>query len=119
MLFRSDAYRYTPGKGWTRLADLPRVAVAAPSPAAEVGGKLLVIGGDDGAQVSVAPTDHKGFTREVLAYDPATDKWRRGGEAPFSLVTTTLAQWGGRIVVTGGEQRPGVRSPSVWAAKAK
>jgi N-acetylneuraminic acid mutarotase len=114
-----DAYRYTPGKGWTRVADLPRVAVAAPSPAAEVGGNLFVIGGDDGAQVSIAPTDHKGFPRDVLAYDPATDQWRRTGEMPFSLVTTTLAQWGGMIVVTGGEQRPGVRSTAVWAAEAK
>ncbi len=28
-----DAYRYHPERGWTRLADLPRAAVAAPSPA--------------------------------------------------------------------------------------
>ena len=32
-----DAYRYTPGKGWRRIADLPRPAVAAPSPAIPVG----------------------------------------------------------------------------------
>ena len=114
-----DAYRYTPGAGWKRIADLPRVAVAAPSPAPGVEGKLLVIGGDDGAQASIAPTEHKGFPRDVLAYDPAADRWARGGEVPFSLVTTTLARWREKIVIPGGEQRPGVRSPAVWAAEIK
>lgn len=114
-----DAYRYTPGAGWKRIADLPRVAVAAPSPAPDVGGKLLVIGGDDGVQASVAPTEHQGFPRDVLSYDPKADGWTRVGEVPFSLVTTTLAEWRGRIVIAGGEQRPGVRSPAVWAAEVK
>ncbi|MBI5768621.1 MAG: galactose oxidase [Verrucomicrobia bacterium] len=114
-----DAYRYTPGKGWKQIAHLPRVAVAAPSPAGVAGGKLLVIGGDDGAQVSVAPTAHKGFPRDVLAYDPAADAWARAGEVPFSLVTTTLATWRGQMVVPGGEQRPGVRSTAVWAMEVK
>ena len=112
-----DAYRFTPGAGWKRLADLPRVAVAAPTPAPSIGGKLLVIGGDDGVQASVAPTAHKGFPRDVLAYDPKADAWTRAGEVPFSLVTTTLAEWRGKIVIPGGEQKPGVRSPAVWAAE--
>ena len=116
-----DAYCYSPGApgGWKRVADLPRVAVAAPSPAPAVGGKLLVIGGDDGAQVAVLPTEHRGFPRDVLAYDPGADAWTRGGEVPFSLVTTTLAEWRGMIVVPGGEARPGVRSPAVWAAEMR
>jgi len=114
-----DAYRYTPGGGWKRLADLPRVAVAAPSPAPMVGGKLFVIGGDDGAQASVAPTGHKGFPRDVLGYNPVTNEWTRAEEVPFSLVTTTLAEWQGKIVIPGGEQKPGVRSPAVWAAESK
>ncbi|MFM8470818.1 MAG: galactose oxidase, partial [Limisphaerales bacterium] len=32
-----DAYRYTSGKGWQRIADLPRAAGAAPSPPPTVG----------------------------------------------------------------------------------
>jgi len=112
-----DAYRYTPTGGWKRLADLPRVSVAAPSPAAEVQGKLLVIGGDDGAQVKVAPTAHAGFPRSILAYDPTGDTWTAAGEVPFSLVTTTLTMWRGEIVVPGGEAKPGVRSPAVWSTQ--
>lgn len=111
-----DAYRYTPAAGWKRIADLPRVAVAAPSPAPSVDGRLLVIGGDDGSQVGLAPTAHRGFPRDTLAYRPADDTWSRAADVPFSLVTTTLTVWRGQVVVPGGEARPGVRSPRVWSA---
>ncbi len=109
-----DAYRYTPGQGWHRVADLPRVSVAAPSPAPVLNGRLFVIGGDDGAQASTPPTTHKGFPRDVVAYDPKTDVWKVSGQVPFSLVTTTAVEWNGRVVIPGGEARPGVRSSEVW-----
>ncbi len=112
-----DAYRYTPATGWKRIADLPRVAVAAPSPAPVVNDRLLVFGGDDGSQVALAPTAHQGFPRDTLAYRPSDDTWSNAGEVPFSLVTTTLTTWRGQIVVPGGEARPGVRSPRVWSAE--
>ncbi|MBI5775333.1 MAG: galactose oxidase [Verrucomicrobia bacterium] len=112
-----DAYRFKPDEGWKRIADLPRVAVAAPSPAPVVNGRLLILGGDDGAQVSTPPTEHKGFPRTVLAYDPQADKWETLGEVPFSLVTTPAVGWNGRIVIPGGEARPGVRSTEVWSAE--
>ncbi|PTX94496.1 galactose oxidase [Opitutus sp. ER46] len=112
-----DAWRYREQDGWQRLADLPRAAVAAPSPAPLVDGRLWVIGGDDGAQVGVKPTDHKGFPRDVLAYDPARNAWTREADVPFSLVTTTATMWRGRVVIPGGEAKPGVRSPAVWATQ--
>jgi N-acetylneuraminate epimerase len=114
-----DAYRYTPHQGWKRIADLPRIAVAAPSPAPVVNGRLLILGGDDGTQVNLAPTRHRGFPRDVLAYDPDTDQWERLPAAPFSFVTTATVQWGNSLVIPGGETRPGVRSPDVWASGAK
>jgi N-acetylneuraminic acid mutarotase len=114
-----DTYRYTPGRGWKRTADLPRAAVAAPSPAPGVGGKLLLVGGDDGAQANAAPTEHNGFPRDVLAYEPETDKWQRLADAPCSLVTTAAVPWRQRVVIPGGEIRPGVRSPEVWALNLK
>lgn len=114
-----DAYCFTPGRGWKRIADLPRAAVAAPSPAPALDGKLLIIGGDDGSQVNTPPTEHKGFSRDVLAYDPKADKWERLAEAPFALVTTAAVPWQNRIVIPGGEVRPGVRSPNVWALSTR
>ena len=113
-----DAYRFTPGKGWHRIADLPRVAVAAPNPALALGkSNLLVLGGDDGKQAKLPPETHTGFSRDVLSYDVTTDKWQTFGDMPFSLVTTRVVQWNDRIVIPGGEERPGVRSNKVWSAE--
>lgn len=110
-----DAWRYTPGSGWSPLADLPRVAVAAPSPAIALApSKLLILGGDDGRQVDSPPTQHVGFPRSVLVYDTLRNTFTEVGELPFSLVTTPATLWDGRVVVPGGEVRPGIRSTEVW-----
>jgi N-acetylneuraminic acid mutarotase len=112
-----DAYRFTPGEGWRKLADLPRVALAAPTPAPHLGeNHLLLLGGEDGAQAHLPLQEHRGFRRDVLAYDLTADHWAPRGEVPFSLVTSPLVEWRERIVVPGGEARPGIRSVEVWAA---
>ncbi len=111
-----DCYRYSPSRGWQQVADLPRCVVAAPSPAPAVGQThLLVLGGDDGEQVNDPPQSHRGFRRDVLAYHTVTDTWSVQGELPFSLVTTPAVRWNERIVVPGGEAKPGVRSVEVWS----
>lgn len=113
-----DAYCFTPGKGWKQIADLPRAAVAAPTPAPAVGqSHLLLLGGDDGTQVDVPPEQHRGFPRDVLAYHTITDTWTRSGELPFSLVTTPSVMWRGQIVIPGGERQPAIRSNQVWEAE--
>ena len=109
-----DAWKYTPGKGWKQIADLPHPSVAAPSPMPNVGGCLL-LGGDDGAQLTATPTAHRGFPRGVLRYDAKNNQWEKFGAMPFGLVTTTMALWDGKFIVAGGEQKPGVRSPDIWA----
>ena len=111
-----DAWKFSPGSGWKRLTDPPRVAVAAPSPLPVMGSNLLIIGGDDGAMANFEPKDkHPGFPRSVLSYDTATNTWKKEGEVPFSLVTTNAVLWNERIVIPGGEARPGVRSAAVWS----
>ena len=78
---------------------------------------LLVIGGDDGSQLHrQPPIDHPGFPRDILHYHADANKWTTAGTAPFSLVTTPATSRDGEIVIAGGESRPGVRSPEVWAA---
>lgn len=106
--------------GWKKLPDMPRVAVAAPNPAPVVDGKILVIGGDDGANVNFEPkSKHPGFPRDVLAFDLKSQSWSKAGEVPFSLVTTNAVLWNDQIVIPGGEARPGVRSPQVWSGTTK
>jgi N-acetylneuraminic acid mutarotase len=115
--FLRDAYRYTPKQGWKRLADLPRAAVAAPSPAISFGAStLLVPTGDDGTKVTFQPiTEHPGFPRDVLAYDAHADRWSIAGEAPFSRATVPVVRWGERFVIPNGEVRPRLRTPEVWS----
>ena len=110
-----DAWKFSATDGWQQLADLPRVSVAAPSPMPVIDGRLLVLGGDDGALVDFQPKErHPGFPRSVLVYDTGRNAWSVTGEVPFSLVTTPVVIWQGRIVIPGGEARPGVRSSKVW-----
>jgi N-acetylneuraminic acid mutarotase len=132
--YLKDAYGYRPRQGWYRIADLPRPAVAAPSPAPTLapedkldgfGGtteasangsraSILILGGDDGAQVHAAPSEHRGFPRSILAYDADRGAWSSWGELPTAQVTTPVVRWGDSFVIPSGEIRPGVRTSKVW-----
>lgn len=116
--YLKDGFRYTPGSGWKKTADIPSPAVASPSPAPLLHrSKLLVICGDDGSKVGFEPlSKHPGFPRRTLAYDAKRDKWSSAGRVPFSIVTVPVARWNGRYVIANGEARPGVRSPKAWWA---
>ncbi len=116
----ADAWKYTPGTGWSQLADMPRPAIAAPSPALSIGvSHLFVIGGDDGASGHIPITERTGFTREILAYDTTTNTWTAADPLPEILtspVTVPVVRWNGQFVIPSGEQRPGVRTPAVITA---
>jgi N-acetylneuraminic acid mutarotase len=110
-----DGWCYSASAGWRKVAALAHAAVAAPSPLPGRDGRLFLIGGDDGSLVNFEPKDkHPGFPWRILAYDPAKDRWSTAGEVPFSRVTTPAVEWRGRVVIPGGEARPGKRSPEVW-----
>jgi arylsulfatase A-like enzyme/N-acetylneuraminic acid mutarotase len=119
--YLKDGWRYAPGpaagKNWSRIADAPRPVVAAP--VTEAGEqRVLVFGGDDGAdaaRVFELKDNHPGFSREILAYDPAADRWSKAGELPVSLVTTQAVKWRSEVIIPGGEDRPGHRSARALA----
>ena len=115
-----DAWSFKPASGWQKLPDLPRVSVAAPSPAPVIDSQILILGGDDGKLADFEPkTKHPGFPRSILAFDLKAQTWSEKGEVPFSLVTTNAVLWNGQLIVPGGEARPGVRSPQVWRGAAQ
>jgi N-acetylneuraminate epimerase len=117
--YLSDVYRYRPGSGWKRMADMPRPALAAPSPAPALeGARILILSGDDGTQVTKKPSlQHPGFARDVLAYNTAADSWTRVGEVPATQVTVPAVLWRGEHVVPNGEIQPGIRTPDVWSVR--
>jgi N-acetylneuraminic acid mutarotase len=118
--YLKDAYRFAPREGWKRISDLPRAAVGAPSPAIRNKGRLLIVSGDDGTQVNFEPKSaHSGFPKDVLAYDPSTDRWSRVGESPISRATAPVVEWSGLAVIPNGESRPGYRTPEVWGLKLR
>ena len=115
--YLKDGYRFTPGQGWKRVADLPNPVVAAPSPAPLLGdSSFLLVGGDDGSLVGFEPrSQHPGFPPRVLQYQVRGDRWTAVGQAPLSRATLPTATWRGLHILPSGEARPGVRSPEVWA----
>ncbi len=114
-----DAWSYQPSEGWQRLPDLPKPSVAAPSPSPVIGGRILLIGGDDGSRVGFQPIEkHPGFPGGILAYDPALNRWSDAGVTPAPRATTPTAEWRNLWVIPSGEARPGVRSPEVWSIHA-
>ncbi|MGV3763723.1 galactose oxidase [Parapedobacter sp.] len=130
--YLTDAFRYTPGLGWQKIADLPHAVAAAPSPGYTTRDqRLLVFGGDDGSlaeQHSALKDEHPGFTTDILAYDVKRDAWQTEGTiatdkqpdpaqnpnaSTWAPVTTTGISWGNRYVMPMGEIRPGVRTNRV------
>ena len=115
--YLADAYRYGPGQGWTRIADLPHAVVAAPAVAWETD-RILVFGGDDGrlaAQGATLGDKHPGFRREILSYNIKTDRWSVAGELPSLAVTTSACVRGRTVFIPTGEDRPGHRTTAVLA----
>jgi N-acetylneuraminic acid mutarotase len=112
--YLTDAYRFDPAKGWTRVADLPRPSVAAPSPAAVDESGFYVLGGDDGSAVGFTPPEkHPGFSKRVYRFDLRSGRWQSAALLSAGHVTTPLVSWRGLWVIPSGEIRPGKRTPDV------
>jgi SSS family solute:Na+ symporter len=134
-IFHKQSYKFTPGKGWVRIADMPATLAAGPSPAPMLNGELMVMGGDDGGlfgRSSSIKHRHPGFPSSVYAYDTQTDKWRLGtsmpldygpdfinqpGAATMPPVTTGTVMWHGKVIIPSGEIRPGVRTNRILSAQ--
>ena len=115
-VYLHDAWRYQLVKGWQRMADLPKPAVAAPTPAPAWDQKFYIFGGDDGSLVGFQPVQqHPGFPKSVLTYDARSNIWNLADGLPVSRAVLPTVFWRGRWVLPNGEARPGVRSPEVWS----
>jgi N-acetylneuraminic acid mutarotase len=111
-----DAWKFSDGQ-WSRIADLPHVLVASGSPAPVAQNSIFLVSGDDGSQAGLArPADHKGFSKNVLRYDPGRDSWSSVGEIEVPPpVTVAVVPWKSEFVFFNGEVKPGVRTPQVFS----
>jgi N-acetylneuraminic acid mutarotase len=113
--YLSDAFAWTSSHGWQRIAAPPRPVVAAPS-IAWGPSHVLVLGGDDGEhaeRVQELREAHPGFSRTLLSYHVIKDSWAPIGTLPAGLVTTNVVRHGDKVIVAGGEDRPGHRVADV------
>ncbi len=99
------------------MADMPRAAAAAPSPAIVMRDQLLIVSGDDGSHAEAeAKSEHPGFPRDILSYHPRQNTWSSLGESPLSVATAPVVVWHDMPIILNGEVKPGKRTPEVWAA---
>lgn len=65
-------------------------------------------------------SNHPGFSKEILCFDTHSGKLELVGEIPGLTQVTTCAFWrDNKVIIPGGEIRPGVRSSAVRAASVK
>ncbi|HPE75260.1 MAG TPA: hypothetical protein P5210_11415 [Draconibacterium sp.] len=58
--------------------------------------------------------NHPGFNTEIYSFETQTEKLKQVGEIPgLSQVTSTAFWWNGKVIIPGGEIRPGVRTPLI------
>jgi N-acetylneuraminate epimerase len=131
--YLNDAYKYSPGKGWQKLADMPYATIAAANPAFTLNkNNLLVFGGDDGKLVEHAnelKDKHPGFSDNITA-----NSWTNAGRiitdkkydavlnpngSIWAPVTTAMTIWNNKLIFPGGEVRPAVRTPNVLTVTVK
>lgn len=109
-----DAYAFEPrSRAWTRLADLPFPAAAAPTPAPVTSERYVLLAGcDDGSRyLRQPPQAHPGFCATPLVYDAQQNRWHTLPALPFpAAVTLPTTAWREGQVFLSGEVRPGVRT---------
>lgn len=58
--------------------------------------------------------NHPGFNTEIFSFETQNGKLNEVGKIPIlSQVTTSAFWWKGKIIIPGGEIRPGVRTPKI------
>jgi len=138
-------FAYSLNKGnWTELKSLPYPISAGTALALE-NDEIILFGGDraetftrvEQKLAAIATADerikaslisqknqllsnHPGFSKAVLAYNPLTGICKAIGEIPFpSPVTTTALIYQDTIILPTGEIRAGVRTPTLLTATIK
>lgn len=116
--YLKDAFAYNTNKrAWKTLAALPRPAWF--SPAIVLGPThVILFSGSDGhdANKAIELKDDYHMVKEVLAYHTITDTWIKLNDVPIGVAGATAVRWNNRLMLIGGELRPGVRTSQIQVA---
>ena len=103
----SDAWRYTPGKGWSEAPPLPHPLAGAA--ASSVGNMhLLLYGGETGAST---------YSNEVLALTPTLKAWNVVGQLGEPIANAPATLWKDAVVIPGGDSSPGEQTANAYLAR--
>lgn len=112
----TEAWSFTPERGWTRLPEMPYAIAAAPTPApVSRNGVIYLLGGDDGSGKKYTPQTNPGFNNQSLCLDTAAMEWHDAGPIAAPRAVLPCCVWQGRFAAVNGELKPGRRSPEVWS----
>jgi len=116
--YLTDSYAYDPKRNtWKILQPLPRPALF--SPYLSMGQTHIVLfSGSDGhdADKAIALKDDYHMVKDVLAYHTITNTWLKLDNIPTGVAGATAVIWKDKLLMLGGELRPGVRSSEVQTA---
>jgi len=138
--FYAHVYRYRPSIGkWEPRQDLRLNNQAFPlalGSVAPVGASHIVLAGGDNGMIfnqvekainSIQKGDasaitirdslwinHSGFNNKILIYNTVTDVWFDEGDwEGVPVAVAPAVNWGGNIIIPGGEIRPATRTPEI------
>lgn len=123
--YLTDAYQFRAEegpqrRGWTRKRDLPTAAMVASSISYGPQHIILFSGSDGHDTDKIMELKEKyEFSKQILAYNRATDTWTTVGNLPFGIVTSNVIWWDGMWVIPGGEIGPGRRTNKILAGRVE
>lgn len=116
--YLNDAFAYDLRRNsWKAIAPVPRPALFAS--AITLGQTHIVLfSGSDGhdADKAIAQAGDYHMVKDVFAYHTITDTWVPLKDVPTGVAGAAAVRWHDRILLAGGELRPGVRTSSIQIA---
>lgn len=117
--YLKDTYAFDPKRNtWEMLEPMPRPALFSPYLA--MGQTHIVLfSGSDGhdADQAVALKEDYHMIKDVLAYHTITNTWITLDDIPTGIAGATALKWNNKLMLIGGELRPGVRSNGIQIAE--
>lgn len=116
--YLKDAFTYDAKRDkWKTLEPLPRPALF--SAAAVLGQTHVVLfSGSDGhdADKAIELKENYHMPANVLAYHTITNTWIQLNDMPSGVAGATAVRWHNKLLLAGGELRPGVRTSRIQVA---